>query len=233
MKKMMVLAACLWSVFTVQAQYFPTDEGTELEYVYYDEAGQSTQTETMTVKEVKQNGDAVEAKAYSKIVKNKAKYNTSYSLYNFSYKDGVTSYCEDLIYREYIDADADPAQYTEAKRMEWADKLKFEGNNAVLLKDDAKAGETMPDWNYSILLNMLKNNVTISGASYMGTEKVSTTAGKFDCIKISYLKRTKIVLKTETLRVTEWYAEEVGLVKSEAYDTKGKLHDKVILVKKK
>lgn len=187
----------------------------------------------MTVKEVKQNGDAVEAKAYSKIVKNKAKNNTSYSLYNFSYKDGVTSYCEDLIYREYIDADADPAQYTEAKRMEWADKLKFEGNNAVLLKDDAKAGETMSDWNYAITLNMLKNSVTISGASYMGTEQISTTAGKFDCIKISYLKRTKIVLKTETLRVTAWYAEEVGLVKSEAYDTKGKLHDKVILVKKK
>ena len=65
----------------------------------------------------------------------------------------------------------------------------------------------------------------------MGEEKVSTTAGKFDCIKISYLKRTKIVLKTETVRVTEWYAKGVGLVKSEAYDTKGKLDCKTLLVK--
>lgn len=63
---------------------------------------------------------------------------------------------------------------------------------------------------------MLKNEINISGAAYMGEEKVSTTAGKFDCIKISYLKRTKIVLKTETVRVTEWYAEGIGLVNQKA-----------------
>lgn len=233
MKKIFMFAVCLWGAHAVQAQYFPTDEEAQLEYVYYDEAGQSVQTETMTVQEIKENGNDAEVKAISKIVKNKAKNSTSYALYNFSYKDGVTVYAEDLIYREYIEADADPAQYTEAKRMEWADKLKFEGNNAIILKDGAKAGESMPDWKYSITLNMLKNNVTVSGASYMGTETISTTAGKFDCIKISYLKRTKILLKTETLRVTEWYSEGVGLVRSESYDTKGKLHGKVLLVKKK
>ena len=78
---------------------------------------------------------------------------------------------------------------------------------------------------------MLKNDVNISGAAYMGNETISTTAGKFDCVKISYLQRTKIVLKTTTLRVTEWYAEGVGLVKSEAHDTKGKLDSKTLLVK--
>ena len=50
-------------------------------------------------------------------------------------------------------------------------------------------------------------------------------------MKISYLQRTKIVLKTTTLRVTEWYAKGVGLVKSEAYDTKGNLDSKTLLVK--
>ena len=54
---------------------------------------------------------------------------------------------------------------------------------------------------------------------------------KFDCVKISYLQRTKIVLKTTTLRVTEWYAKGVGLVKSEAYDTKGNWDSKTLLVK--
>ena len=79
---------------------------------------------------------------------------------------------------------------------------------------------------------MLKNEINISGAAYMGNETVSTTAGKFDCIKISYLKRTKIVLKTTTLRITEWYAKGVGLVvKSEAYDTKGKSYGKTLLTK--
>lgn len=40
-----------------------------------------------------------------------------------------------------------------------------------------------------------------------------------------------MVLKTTTWRVTEWYAVGVGLVKSEAYDTKGKLAAKTLLVK--
>ena len=108
---------------------------------------------------------------------------------------------------------------------------KFDGDNSFTLSDNAKAGESMPDRSYKLILNMLKNEINISGAAYMGNETVSTTAGKFDCIKISYLKRTKIVLKTTTLRITEWYAKGVGLVKSEAYDTKGKSYGKTLLTK--
>lgn len=66
----------------------------------------------------------------------------------------------------------------------------------------------------------------------MGEEQISTTAGKFHCIKISYLKRTKILLKTTNQRVTEWYAEGTGLVKSETYNMEGELEGKTLLVKK-
>ena len=58
-----------------------------------------------------------------------------------------------------------------------------------------------------------------------------TTAGRFECIKISYLKRTKILVKSETERITEWYAKGVGLVKSESHDMKGKPNGKTLLVK--
>lgn len=112
-----------------------------------------------------------------------------------------------------------------------AEELKLKGDNSFTIKKHASAGESIPDRTYSLIFNMLKNEINISGAAYMGEEKVSTTAGKFDCIKISYLKRTKIVLKTETVRVTEWYAEGIGLVKSESYNTKGEPDGKTILVK--
>lgn len=78
---------------------------------------------------------------------------------------------------------------------------------------------------------MLKNEVTISGAAYMGKDSIGTTAGRFECIKISYLKRTKILVKSETERITEWYAKGVGLVKSESHDMKGKPNGKTLLVK--
>ena len=111
------------------------------------------------------------------------------------------------------------------------EELKYKGDNSFVLKEHAEGGESMPDRSYALIVKMLKNEITISGAAYMGEEQISTTAGKFDCIKITYLKRTKVVLKSTTHRVTEWYAEGIGLVKSESYDMKGKPAGKTLLVK--
>ena len=173
----------------------------------------------------------MKASYYAKIVTTKAKNNTSYTLFNWSY-DGKNTVCtEDLMYGPYIASDSDPDKYDEVARMKMLDDRKFKGDNSFTIKDSAQGGETIPDRSYQLILNMLKNEVNISGAAYMGEEQVHTRAGKFDCIKISYLMRTKIVLKSKTLRVTEWYAKGVGLVKSEAYDTKGKLDCKTLLVK--
>ena len=173
----------------------------------------------------------LQAAYYDKIVTTKAKNNTSYTLFNWSY-DGANTVCtEDLMYGPYVDSDSDPDKYNEAARLGLLEKLKFKGDNSFTIKDGAKGGESIPDRSYQVVRNMLKNEVNVSGAAYMGNETISTTAGKFDCVKISYLQRTKIVLKTTTLRVTEWYAKGVGLVKSEAYDTKGNLDSKTLLVK--
>ena len=231
MKKLFLLTAALLACHTMQAQYFCTTPGSELHYVNYDEAGQSVSDETITVTNVIRESNTVRATYLDKIVTTKAKNNTSYTLFNWNY-DGTNTTCtEDLMYGPYIASDSDPDKYGEAARLKLLEERKFKGDNSFTLKKGAKAGETMPDIHYQLIRNMLKNDVNISGAAYMGNETISTTAGKFNCVKISYLQRTKIVLKTTTLRITEWYAEGVGLVKSEAYDTKGKLDSKTLLVK--
>ena len=184
-----------------------------------------------TVYNVVKNASGESAQYLAKIVTNKTKNNTSYTLYNWNYDGNVTTCQEDLMYGPYIKSDSDPAKYDSKARQAMAEELKLKGDNSFTIKKHASAGESIPDRTYSLISNMLKNEINISGAAYMGEEKVSTTAGKFDCIKISYLKRTKIVLKTETVRVTEWYAEGIGLVKSESYNTKGEPDGKTILVK--
>ena len=222
----------LLACHTMQAQYFCTTQGTELHYVNYDEAGQSLSNETVTVYNVVKNASGESAQYLAKIVTNKTKNNTSYTLYNWNYDGNVTTCQEDLMYGPYIKSDSDPAKYDSKARQAMAEELKLKGDNSFTIKKHASAGESIPDRTYSLIFNMLKNEINISGAAYMGEEKVSTTAGKFDCIKISYLKRTKIVLKTETVRVTEWYAEGIGLVKSESYNTKGEPDGKSYLGKK-
>lgn len=231
MKKMLLAIVALLACHTMQAQYFCTTQGTELHYVNYDEAGQSLSNETVTVYNVVKNASGESAQYLAKIVTNKTKNNTSYTLYNWNYDGNVTTCQEDLMYGPYIKSDSDPAKYDSKARQTMAEELKLKGDNSFTIKKHASAGESIPDRTYSLISNMLKNEINISGAAYMGEEKVSTTAGKFDCIKISYLKRTKIVLKTETVRVTEWYAEGIGLVKSESYNTKGEPDGKTILVK--
>ena len=231
MKKMLLAIVALLACHTMQAQYFCTTQGTELHYVNYDEAGQRLSNETVTVYNVVKNASGESAQYLAKIVTNKTKNNTSYTLYNWNYDGNVTTCQEDLMYGPYIKSDSDPAKYDSKARQAMAEELKLKGDNSFTIKKHASAGESIPDRTYSLISNMLKNEINISGAAYMGEEKVSTTAGKFDCIKISYLKRTKIVLKTETVRVTEWYAEGIGLVKSESYNTKGEPDGKTILVK--
>ena len=231
MKKMLLVIVALLACHTMQAQYFCTTQGTELHYANYDEAGQSLSNETVTVYNVVKNASGESAQYLAKIVTNKTKNNTSYTLYNWNYDGNVTTCQEDLMYGPYIKSDSDPAKYDSKARQAMAEELKLKGDNSFTIKKHASAGESIPDRTYSLIFNMLKNEINISGAAYMGEEKVSTTAGKFDCIKISYLKRTKIVLKTETVRVTEWYAEGIGLVKSESYNTKGEPDGKTILVK--
>ena len=231
MKKMLLAIVALLACHTMQAQYFCTTQGTELHYVNYDEAGQSLSNETVTVYNVVKNASGESAQYLAKIVTNKTKNNTSYTLYNWNYDGNVTTCQEDLMYGPYIKSDSDPAKYDSKARQAMAEELKLKGDNSFTIKKHASAGESIPDRTYSLIFNMLKNEINISGAAYIGEEKVSTTAGKFDCIKNSYLKRTKIVLKTETVRVTEWYAEGIGLVKSESYNTKGEPDGKTILVK--
>lgn len=224
---MLFTIVALLACHTMQAQYFCTTQGTELHYVNYDEAGQSLSNETVTVYNVVKNASGESAQYLAKIVTNKTKNNTSYTLYNWNYDGNVTTCQEDLMYGPYIKSDSDPAKYDSKARQAMAEELKLKGDNSFTIKKHASAGESIPDRTYSLIFNMLKNEINISGAAYMGEEKVSTTAGKFDCIKISYLKRTKIVLKTETVRVTEWYAEGIGLVKSESYNTKENLMEKL------
>lgn len=231
MRKFLLTIVAMLVCHTMQAQYFCTTEGTELSYVTYDEAGQSTSNRTVTVTNARTQ-DKVKYVTYSsKIVLNKSKNNTSYTMYDWSY-DGESSVCkEDLMYGYYIDSDCDPDVYTEEIRNALLSDKKFKGDNSFVLKDSYKAGEELDDYSYSYQSGLKKTEVTISGVTYLGKEEVETTAGTFKCAKMSYLKRTKVALTTTTLRITEWYAKGIGLVKAESYNTKGNLDGKILLVK--
>jgi hypothetical protein len=74
-------------------------------------------------------------------------------------------------------------------------------------------GQPVPSFNLTVHVYNRKVN---------GIDTIHTAAGTFDCIRISYDMKTFFLKEIITFG-TEWYAKNVGVVRSEVYDLKGKL----------
>ena len=72
--------------------------------------------------------------------------------------------------------------------------------------------------------------VKITSREVAAIETISTTAGSFECYKITYNLEIDSYIKTQ-LTVTDWYSKNTGLVKSESKDLKKKLVSKTELKK--
>lgn len=64
---------------------------------------------------------------------------------------------------------------------------------------------------------------TITNRVVDAFEDVTTPAGTFKCVKISYDSQTEAMFMKTTNHIVEWYSVNIGLVRSETYDKKGKL----------
>ena len=112
----------------------------------------------------------------------------------------------------------------EDKKKEEEIKKKFssKGTISISLNDRLKKGEKIKTSKFTIKAGPVKMTTTLSG-EYQGLERIETPAGEFDCRKITYtIKATFFLFFSETSNVTEWYAKDIGLVKSEEYTPKEK-----------
>ncbi len=73
--------------------------------------------------------------------------------------------------------------------------------------------------NGAYLLNM---NVLVTERKIEAYETIETAAGSFDCIVLSQKVSTKVLIRIQST-TKEWYAEGIGMVRSETYNRKGKL----------
>lgn len=77
-------------------------------------------------------------------------------------------------------------------------------------------------------INTFKMTVELTDRMVAARENLETPAGSFDCLKIEQTVMMKMVFKMENT-TTEWYAEGVGVVRSETYDKKGRLSEYTVL----
>ena len=91
------------------------------------------------------------------------------------------------------------------------------------LPSELKVGQSVPD-------GKINKNVTSVGASFLITDRkvvaiedVTTPAGTFKGYKMEEVQTNKVLVSTKSFRIVTWYAKNIGCVKQEVYDKKGKL----------
>lgn len=100
---------------------------------------------------------------------------------------------------------------------------------------DMKPGQILPDAEMEMTMRMgglqlMSNRYQIKNRKVEAEESVTTAAGTYACLKISYDFEYKL-MGTRTMRTEFWYAPEVGMVKSVNYDRKGNVESRSELTK--
>lgn len=214
MKKIILFFALSLFVFNAVSQdcgvYHPTTIGTKLTYTYYVKPDKPDKTCEMTLKNKENTAKGLKLDVDGVV---KEKNGKEALVYNYSaWCDGETFIIDMKNMLASLNA-GDISSY----KIESTD-LQFPKNLAV--------GQALPDGTLTLSIDgPVKTGITVNvtNRKVETFESVTTSAGTFECVKISSDVNSKIVFAKTSSKTIEWFAINVGMVKTESYDAKGRL----------
>ncbi len=218
-----VLFVVLVSVTRTYSQdcslFYPETENAKLTYTQYSAKDKVTGSSVQQITGIRKGPASVEADISVENFDDKGKSLGSGKL---------TAKCENGIY--FIDM----KNYLNQESMESFEdmEIKIEGGS-LELPSNPKAGEVLKNGNLSISVSsegvaFMTMTISISNRKVEAVETITTPAGSFECYKISYDITTKMMMSIKA-RGVEWYARNIGLVRSESYSNDGKLAGYTVL----
>ncbi|WP_420320279.1 hypothetical protein [Flagellimonas sp.] len=110
-------------------------------------------------------------------------------------------------------------------------EMDIKGNN-IYIPNDLSVGQTLPDAEMEMTITgapiAMKSFMRMYNRTVERKETITTPAGTFDCFVISYDTDMKMGIKS-TGKTKQWLAEDIGMVKTEDYNKKGKLRSMSLL----
>lgn len=206
------------------SMYAPVKEGSEMEYKNYtdnDKLSGVNRTKVLAVRKTA-GGQEVEIRSESFDKKEKSVGTSTYAV--VCEKGNFSIDMRNMITQEQM------AAFKDSKVTIEADKLDIPAN--------PQAGQTLKSGTVKMTAVSegspitLKLTVAITNRKVAGIEDVTVPAGTFKCVKITYDAESKMLFTIKSKGV-EWYAKDIGLVKSESYSTKDKLQGYTVLSSKK
>jgi hypothetical protein len=200
--------------------YFPAEEGTEIEIQNFNQKDKLAGSTIQKVLSKQVEGNNVSVTIGHQSFDEKGK-ELGTGEYNIRCEDG-TFY---LDMRNYLDEQAlsayqDMELEVEARDMEFP--------------NDMDVGKSLPDASITVRVKADNNlpvftmTVFITSRKVEAKEQITTPAGTFDCYKMTFDMDTKMLMRIQAKGI-EWIAKDVGMVRSESYNKKGKLQEYSIL----
>jgi hypothetical protein len=201
--------------------YFPQKIGSKFELTHYDKKGKVSVINryVITKNTPIAGGLDIGFKVNSVDAKNKEFFTGDYN-----------AKCQNQnLYIEAFNLFTNIPQTTDMEVIISGDMLSYPNN--------LSAGMSLPDVSVEMKakmkatgMNIMTTKTRIFNRQVIGKEMVEVPAGKFECMKITYESETKVgIMGTFKVKTTEYIAKNVGIVKSESIDEKGKkTHEQVL-----
>lgn len=205
--------------------FFPTKEGTVLEYKSYDKKDKVTGKIRYTITNINSEGNDMDI---------------TYLIETTDAKD------EPLFKHELTIHEKDEKLYVDMRKFlnkaifkkggKIPDNLKITGNE-MEIPSNLTTGDTLPDSQMEMSFKMgfinIKMGAQVTERIVKSFEKITVDAGSFDTYKItSKVLANAMGMKTSSTSA-EWIAKGVGMIKTESYDNDGNIssYTKLISIK--
>jgi len=207
------LSFALNSVAQDCSTFFPFKEGAYMEYTTFNKKGKVESITENTVKVINENDGEIEAEVSTVLKDKKGKE---------SYSGTYQVFCKDGRLLMDVNSMFNPAMQQSFSGYE----VTIEGD-ALSFPNDIEVGQELPDASSKITtaasgINIASMNIEITDRKVEGKATISTDAGSFECYKISQTSNIKMMI-SRSYSTVEYFAEGVGVVRSETYDQRGKL----------
>lgn len=222
----------------------PDPQTARWSYIETDSKGKHISTIHNSIESIE--GDAVNGRIKQRIeeipVGSPKEANTSFNFYRF--KDGelmvdmIAGIEENLFESKSLDSLISSTikekypDLQEEKKKEIIEKIKSDYLNITGqirgIPRYPKVGK-LPDYEFHFKMSIMSMKVTGQGRSIVGTERIQTEAGSFDCFVMEETITTKAMMMKDVEKIKSWYAYGIGLVKEITYDKNGKLISTMIL----
>ena len=202
--------------------YFPTKKGTIVETTSYTKKDKVTSVLNQTVLESSNTGGVQTVKVRNEVKDDKSgTINTS----EFSMK------CENGNFYVNMESYLNQEQMSAYQGME----IDIDAKD-LEMPANLKVGQTLTDGSVTATIRnsgikMLTMVVNVQNRKVEAFEKITTPAGTFDCVKIYYDVKAKFGFIKVKASGRQWFSKEVGIVKTENYNKKGKLESYSLITK--